>query len=135
MAEGNLNELSLAAVVTVTEYGDVPSADKWTDEGSTEQVKPEGTPLQARLTLPEKPPLLVALRLYVALPPGLTVAGAAVPREKSPALPLIGTIKGVVFGTLVLSVSVPTTDPSLVGLNVTLIWQLPLTAIVLQLFV
>jgi hypothetical protein len=136
MAERRMSDaLTPTLVVTVTVYGEVPSAGKLTDEGLIEQVAPEGAPPQERLTLPEKPSVLVALRPKVALPPGLTVIGAAVPREKSPAFPLIGTEKDVVFGMFVFSVSIPMTWPSLVGLNVTLIWQLPPAAMVLQLFV
>lgn len=125
---------NLGVVVTVTEYGDAAPTATTRGEGFAAQVAPVGVPLHERATLPEKPPTLVALRLYVAVWPALIVAEAAEPKEKSPAFPLSGTMRAVVFGTLVVRLRVPSVAPDAVGVNVTVVWHFPPTAIVVHPF-
>jgi hypothetical protein len=61
-----------AVVVTVTVTG-VPELLGVTEVGETWQVVAVGAPLQDRLTAWLKPPMLVALKVYEAVPPGETV--------------------------------------------------------------
>ena len=98
------------------------------------QLVVAGTPLQERLMLPEKPSLADALKLYVAVCPALIVWDAAEPKEKSKAFPLSGTEKTAWLGTFVLRFRLPAVAPPAVGVNVTLIWQVPPTAIVVHPF-
>jgi hypothetical protein len=96
------------------------------------QVVPAGPPPQERPILPEKPSMPVALKLYFADWPALTVTEAAEPKEKSDAVPLSGTVKSAWFGTLVFTLRPPAVAPPAVGVNVTLAWQFPPAAIVVH---
>jgi hypothetical protein len=68
---GAVNEGAVVEIVTVTL---APEALGVTELGENWQVASEGTPLHARFTAWLKPPILVAARVYVAVPPGETVA-------------------------------------------------------------
>ena len=57
----------------------VPEALGVTEVCESWQFASEGAPVHARLTAWLKPPRLVALKVYVAVPPGETVADAEEP--------------------------------------------------------
>lgn len=92
------------------------------------QLDCAGAPLQVRLTDPVKPPSGFNCKLYVAGCPAVIVTDVEPPpaalNEKSVPVPDNETVWGLTVAAS-LTVRVPIRFPAAVGLNVTLIAQLP----------
>lgn len=120
------------AVVTTCTFTKVAEATfNVTELWLSEHLDACGAPLQAKLTVPVSPPPGARLKLYVAVPPAVTVAEVENPShaatEKSSPLPESATVCGL-FWALSVMVSVPVRPPAAVGVKVTLIVQLALAA-------
>jgi hypothetical protein len=92
--------------------------------GETLHVDAVGAPVQAKLTLPEKPLGAVAVKLNVAVAPAVTVAEAVLAVTAKPVEPV--PVRAIVCGlSLALStiVRVPVRLPVVVGVKVTLTVQ------------
>lgn len=115
-----------AVVVTLIANGEADPLAV-TVAGEAVHTAKEGTPVQARATVPANPLTPEICRLYLAVLPAVTVAEveplAAAAREKSVAFPARATARGLP-GALSVIVTEPIRFPLTVGAKVTLKVQL-----------